>query len=66
MYLLQAGVSATRETFSRILAGMERYGLHISGDVVEVVDAAPLRARYRLDRQIDGPEPIVPLAPRRH
>jgi CRP/FNR family transcriptional activator FtrB len=56
----------TRETFSRILAGMERYGLHISGDVVEVVDATPLRARFRLDPQIDGPEPILPFALRRH
>ncbi len=56
----------TRETFSRILAGMERYHLYISGDVIEVVDAAPLRARFRLDPQIDGPEPVVPFTPRRH
>ena len=56
----------TRETFSRILSGMERYGLHISGNVVEIVDAALLRARFRLDSQIDGPEPIVSLAPRRY
>jgi len=56
----------TRETFSRILAVMEQYGLRIVGDMVEVVDAAPLRARFRLDPQIDGPEPIVPFAPRRH
>lgn len=55
----------TRETFSRILAAMERYGLQISGDVVEIADAARLRARFRLDPQIDGPEPIVPLPPRR-
>lgn len=55
----------TRETFSRILAGMERYGLHISSDTVEVADAAQLRARFRLDPQIDGPEPIVPFPPRR-
>ena len=56
----------TRETLSRILATMEQYGLRIVGDMVEVVDAAPLRARFRLDPQIDGPEPIVPLPPRRH
>ena len=56
----------TRETFSRILAAMEQYGLRIVGDMVEVVDAAPLRARFRLDPQIDGPEPIVPFPPRRH
>lgn len=56
----------TRETLSRILATMEQYGLRIVGDMVEVVDAAPLRARFRLDPQIDGPELIVPLPPRRH
>ena len=56
----------TRETFSRILATMERYGLHIFGDTVEVADAAPLRARFHLDPLIDGPEPIVPFPPRRH
>jgi CRP/FNR family transcriptional activator FtrB len=56
----------TRETFSRILSTMERYGLQISGDLIEVADAAPLRARFRLDPQIDGPEPVVPLPQRRH
>ena len=56
----------TRETFSRILAVMEQYGLRVVGDMVEVVDAAPLRARFRLDPQIDGAEPIVPIPPRRH
>jgi CRP/FNR family transcriptional activator FtrB len=56
----------TRETFSRILAVMEQYGLRIVGDMVEVVDAAPLRARFRLDPLIDGPEPIVPFPPKRH
>jgi CRP/FNR family transcriptional activator FtrB len=56
----------TRETFSRILAAMEQYGLRVVGDMVEVVDAAPLRARFRLDPLIDGPEPIVPFPLRRH
>lgn len=56
----------TRETFSRILAVMERYGLRIVGDTVEVLDPAPLRARFRLDPQIDGAEPIVPFPPKRH
>jgi CRP/FNR family transcriptional activator FtrB len=56
----------TRETFSRILATMEQYGLRIVGDMVEVADIAPVRARFQLDPQIDGPEPIVPLPQRRH
>ena len=55
----------TRETFSRILAVMERYGLRIVGDTVTVVDPTPLRARFRLDPQIDGAEPIVLFPPKR-
>lgn len=56
----------TRETFSRILSSMERYGLRSIGDTVEVADAAPLRTHFHLDPQIDGPEPIVTSLPRRH
>ena len=56
----------TRETFSRILAAMEQYGLRVVGDMVEVVDAAQLRARFRLDPQIDGLEPIAPFPLPRH
>lgn len=55
----------TRETFSRILAIMERYGVRIDDETVEVADAAPLLARFHLDPQIDDPEPIVPCPPRR-
>jgi len=39
--------------------------LNISGDVVEIVDAALLYARFRLDPQIDGLEPLAPFTPRR-
>jgi len=53
----------TRETFSRILAGMARHGLRIVGDTIEVSDVAALRASFRLDPLIDGPEPIMPLPP---
>ncbi len=55
----------TRETFSRILAVMERYGLRIVGDTVELTDIDALRARFRLDPLIDDPEPIVPFPARR-
>ncbi|HVC60577.1 MAG TPA: helix-turn-helix domain-containing protein [Acetobacteraceae bacterium] len=55
----------TRETFSRILAAMERYGMHITGDTVTVTDMDALRARFHLDPLIDDPEPIVPLPVRR-
>lgn len=53
----------TRETFSRTLAVMTRYGLAVTGDSVEVTDAEALQARFRLDPLIDAPEPITPLAP---
>ena len=56
----------TRETFSRTLAVMTRYGLAITGDSVEVTDADALRARFQLDPLIDAPEPIMPLAPHLH
>jgi len=51
----------TRETFSRTLAVLARYGLCVTGDTIEVNDAEALRSRFRLDSLIDGPEPIVPL-----
>ena len=51
----------TRETFSRTLASLARCGLRTAGDTVMVVDAEALRARFRLDPLIDGPEPIMPL-----
>lgn len=56
----------TRETFSRILAVMEQYGVRVTGDSVEVIDTVTLHARFRLDPLIDDPEPItlVPLGPR--
>ena len=49
----------TRETFSRILGAMERYGLRVAGETVVVADAAPFRERFHLDPQIDGAEPIA-------
>ena len=55
----------TRETLSRTLPLMTRYGLCASGGTIEVTDAAALRARFRLDPLIDAPEPILPLPPKR-
>ncbi len=54
----------TRETFSRTLAVMSRYGLTVAGDTVVVIDAEALHARFRLDPLIDAPEPVAPFAPR--
>jgi CRP/FNR family transcriptional regulator, transcriptional activator FtrB len=51
----------TRETFSRILAGMTRYGLSVSGDAIETIDAEALRVHFQPDPLIDADEPIVPL-----
>lgn len=54
-----------RETFSRTLSIAGLYGLRISGDIAEIADAALPAARFRLDLQTDGPEPVVPLPLRR-
>lgn len=55
----------TRETFSRTLGSMGRFGLQITGDIVQVTDAAALGARFQLDPLIDAPEPIQALPPRK-
>lgn len=54
----------TRETFSRTLAAMSRFGLHVAGDTITVTDPEALRDRFRLDPLIDAPEPVEPFAPR--
>jgi CRP/FNR family transcriptional activator FtrB len=54
----------TRETFSRILAGMTRHGLTVAGDTIRTADAEALRARFPPDPLIDTDEPIVPLSVR--
>ena len=59
--LVASQLGMTRETFSRTLAAMPRYGLRISGDLVTLVDADAAHARFPPDPLIDGPEPIVPL-----
>lgn len=56
--LIASQLGMTRETFSRALASMSRFSVRIDGDSVHVLDAAPLRARFPLDRLIDQREPI--------
>ena len=51
----------TRETFSRALSGMARFGMVVRGDTVHVANVAAARARFPLDPLIDGSEPIIPL-----
>jgi CRP/FNR family transcriptional activator FtrB len=55
----------TRETFSRTLAVLARYGLCMTGDTIDFTDADALRSRFRLDSLIDAPEPVVPLSLKR-
>lgn len=55
----------TRETFSRTLAVLVRYGLSITGGTIDITDADALRSRFRLDPLIDAPEPVVPLSLKR-
>lgn len=52
----------TRETLSRTLAGLARYGVRSAGDTVVITDPTAFHARFQLDPLIDAPEPILPLA----
>lgn len=64
--LIASQLGMTRETFSRILAGLTRHGIRIEGDLVHLEDAAAAHARFHLDVLLDGPEPIVPLQAKRN
>jgi CRP/FNR family transcriptional regulator, transcriptional activator FtrB len=59
--LIASQLGMTRETFSRALASMARFGVRVSGDALLVDDAVPLLAQFHLDPLIDGREPIIPL-----
>jgi CRP/FNR family transcriptional regulator, transcriptional activator FtrB len=60
-HLIASQLGMTRETFSRALASMARFGMRVSGEVVHVENAAIVRARFPLDPLIDGAEQIIPL-----
>jgi CRP/FNR family transcriptional activator FtrB len=51
----------TRETFSRVLAGLARYGLCVTGDTVKIADLAAAQAQFLLDPLIDDPVTMTPL-----
>jgi CRP/FNR family transcriptional regulator, transcriptional activator FtrB len=59
--LIASQLGMTRETFSRILAGLTRHGIKVEGDLVHLEDVAAAQARFHLDPLLDGPEPIIPL-----
>jgi len=63
--LISSQLGMTRETFSRALSGMAKFGMLIRGDMMHVEDVAAARARFPLDPLIDGPEPIKPLQDRK-
>jgi len=56
--LIASQLGMTRETFSRALAGMAKFGMIIRGDILYVEDSASARTRFPLDPLIDGGEPI--------
>ncbi len=60
-HLIASQLDMTRETFSRTLTSMARFGMNIHGEVVHTENAALARAHFPLDPLIDGPEPIIPL-----
>jgi CRP/FNR family transcriptional activator FtrB len=59
--LIASQLGMTRETFSRALSGMARFGIVVRGEMVHVEDATAARTRFPLDPLIDGPEPIALL-----
>lgn len=63
--LIASQLGMTRETFSRVLSGMARFGMVIRGETVQVVNAAAARAHFPLDPLIDGSELIAPLQDRK-
>ncbi len=60
-HLIASQLGMTRETFSRALSSMARFGINIHGEVVHAENSALARAHFPLDPLIDGPEPIIPL-----
>jgi CRP/FNR family transcriptional regulator, transcriptional activator FtrB len=64
-HLIASQLGMTRETFSRALSSMARFGLNIRGDAMQVENAAIARAQFPLDPLIDGAEPIIPLQGRK-
>ena len=63
--LIASQLGMTRETFSRALPGMARFGLRVTGDLLRCDDLAAARAAFPPDPLIDGPEPVIPLSPNR-
>ncbi len=63
--LIASQLGMTRETFSRALSGMAKFGIVLRGEMMHVADAAAARARFPLDPLIDGPEPIPILHDRK-
>lgn len=59
--LIASQLGMTRETFSRALSGMTKFGMRVDGNILHVEDATAARARFPLDTLIDGAEPIFPL-----
>jgi CRP/FNR family transcriptional regulator, transcriptional activator FtrB len=64
-HLIASQLGMTRETFSRALSGMARFGMFVRGDTIQVANAAAARARFPLDPLIDGSEPISTLQDRK-
>jgi CRP/FNR family transcriptional activator FtrB len=63
--LIASQLGMTRETFSRALSGMARFGIVFRGETMHVADSAAARARFPLDPLIDGLEPIKPSQDRK-
>jgi CRP/FNR family transcriptional regulator, transcriptional activator FtrB len=64
-HLIASQLGMTRETFSRALSSMARFGMSVRGDIMHVEAPAIARSHFPLDPLIDGLEPIIPLQARK-
>jgi CRP/FNR family transcriptional regulator, transcriptional activator FtrB len=58
--LVASQLGMTRETFSRALSGMAKFGIVVRGEIIHIADSTAARTRFPLDPLIDGLEPIKP------
>ncbi|VFU09811.1 helix-turn-helix domain-containing protein [Methylocella tundrae] len=63
--LIASQLGMTRETFSRALSGMAKFGIVVRGEIMHIADSTAARTRFPVDPLIDGLELISPLHDRK-
>jgi CRP/FNR family transcriptional activator FtrB len=54
--LIASELGMTRESFSRALASLERFGIRVEGQTIAILDGSLLASNCMPDPLIDGPE----------